>query len=943
MKRITIGILAHVDAGKTTLSEAFLYMTNSIRNLGRVDKKNTLLDNYEAERRRGITIFSKQAHFEVGDTLVTFLDTPGHVDFATEAERTLQVLDYCVLVVSGADGVMGHTKTLWKLLVEYNIPTFIFVNKMDQSGCDREKLIAELKSKLSENIIPCDNNTFEDEELLESMALCDEKVMNTYLETGIIEDSSIREMIAKRQMFLCYFGSALKLDGVDTLLAGLDKYTHGYSALNVRKESDSIVALDSNEFGAKVYKITRDDQGNRLTHLKVTNGKISARQMLTGIAKESEEEWNEKVNQIRIYQGEKFESVNECEAGEICSVSGLSFTYPGQGLGIEKDSVSPFLVPIMTFRVIFDDGIDAKLMYSKIKVLSEEDPSLNIEWNDDNKSVEVRLMGEVQTQIIKETIKNRFGVDVNFGEGKICYKETIKTTVEGVGHFEPLRHYAEVHLLMEPGEVGSGLVFEANVSEDILARNWQRLILTHLAERRHRGVLTGSPITDMKITIVNGKAHLKHTEGGDFRQATYRAVRQGLMKAESVLLEPFYEFRMEMPQGFLGRALSDLDKMNASFKAPEIENDSAVICGIAPVSVLNGYQKELVAYTKGQGRLSFDYAGYYPCHNTEEVIERIGYNPDADTRNPSGSVFCAHGAGFVVDWMDVEEYMHLEKYTGINVNNGSSTLVGNNSFERSTDERNTLVKSKTLDIDSRYGNISYSDDKELQDIFRRTYGDSKKKRTIDSVVYGNENDYEYESVKSPALYEDKYQKKREIRQEQNKARKEYLLVDGYNVIHANPELEQLMEINLEASRNVLMDVLCNYQGFRNMQVILVFDAYKVKGNPGEILNYNNISVVYTKEAETADRYIERTAHEISHDYNTTVVTSDGLEQIIIRGAGCRLMSSREFWDDVSVCEKQIDDTLKEKRISRYEGRNYLFNYLSEDMLNELEKIRLGEQ
>ncbi len=888
-KRITIGIMAHVDAGKTTLSEAFLYLSKSIRTLGRVDKKNTILDNYEAERRRGITIFSKQAHFTVKDTIVTLLDTPGHTDFAAEAERVLQVLDYCVLVVSASDAVTGHTRTLWKLLSQYNIPTFIFVNKMDQPGCDADKLLSELKEKLSGNIIPCTDGSFTDTAVLENIALCDEDVMDKYLENGDISDEDIKKMLAERKLFLCYFGSALKLDGLDELLCGLDRYTMGYAGTG-------------DEFAAKVYKITRDEQGNRLTHLKVTSGKLAARQMIEGVKRENDDKWSEKVNQIRIYQGERFESVNECDAGQICAVSGLSYTYPGQGLGCEKDSASPILAPVMTFRVIFEDGIDAKLMFPKLKLLSEEDPSLNIEWNDDTKSVQVRLMGEVQTQILKEIIKNRFGIDVEFGEGRICYKETIKTTVEGVGHFEPLRHYAEVHLKLEPAERGSGLVFESDVSEDILAKNWQRLILTHLEEKNHQGVLTGSAVTDMKITLVNGRAHLKHTEGGDFRQATYRALRHGLMKAESVLLEPFYEFRLEIPQGSIGHAMSDLDRMNASFKTPYTDGETAVITGIAPVSVLNGYQQELVSYTKGSGTISFEYAGYYPCHNAQEVIEKIGYNPELDVRNPAGSVFCANGAGFTVDWTEVEEYMHLEN--------------------------TAYVKPRQPDINQRYGNISYSDDKELQDIFRRTYGESGRKKSIDAVVYQNtaQNSEKYEQKKtaSPLM-------------------KEYLLVDGYNVIHSNEDLEKLMEISLEAARNVLMDILCNYRGFRNVEVILVFDAYKVKGNVGEIQNYNNISVVYTKEAETADRYIERTAHEICHDYNTTVVTSDGLEQIIIRGAGCRAMSSREFWEDVAVCEKQIKETLTAKRKASYEGKNYLFNYLSDELLEKLEKIRLGEK
>ncbi|MDD6572347.1 MAG: TetM/TetW/TetO/TetS family tetracycline resistance ribosomal protection protein [Thermoflexaceae bacterium] len=895
MKRITAGILAHVDAGKTTLSEAFLYLGGAIRNLGRVDLKNTVLDTYETERARGITIFSKQAQFVTGDTEITLLDTPGHVDFAAEMERTLQVLDYAILVISGANGVQGHTRTLWKLLMQYDVPVFLFVNKMDQPGTDKEKLLLELREKLDSNIFCFQGDFLKNEQVREGIALCDEELMEQYLLNGLITDDDIRNLIARRKLFPCFFGSALKLTGVEELMAGLDHFTKEmYEAAQDGAEES---------FGAKVYKISRDNQGNRLTHLKVTSGRLAVKALVNG----------EKVNQIRIYQGEKFETVNEADCGMVCVVTGLNDTCPGQGIGVEKDSPNPLLQPVLNYRMIFPKGVDARMMYGKIRVLGEEDPQLHVEWNEACGEVTAKLMGEVQTEILKDLIKKRFDTDVDFADGSIVYKETIKAPVIGVGHYEPLRHYAEVQLLLEPADEGSGMQFATDVSEDILDRNWQRLVLTHLKEKEHIGVLTGSPVTDMKITLINGRAHLKHTEGGDFRQAVYRAVRQGLMKAESVLLEPYYEFSIEIPADCVGRALTDLDRMKAVFTAPEVMEETAVITGTAPVSFMNGYQKELAAYTRGMGSISLEFFGYRPCVNDKEVISRIGYEPLSDMENPSGSVFCAHGAGFVVDWAEVEDYMHLEM-----------KKIDDSSLKNTI--RNTSSYAST--VHARFDKISYSDDKELQDIFRRTYGETKK-RTREAVVYeGTENN----------------RKKKETLYEPQESKKEYLLVDGYNVLHANEDLKDLLNVNLEAARNVLMDVLCNYQGYRRQQVILVFDAYKIKGNPGEILHYNNIDVVYTKEAETADRYIERTAHEIGHRYDVTVVTSDGLEQVIIRGAGCRLMSSREFWEDVVQARIQIHEVIEEKiRNKNHQDRNYLFNYLDEKTLQELEQIRIGKK
>lgn len=907
MKRITIGILAHVDAGKTTLSEGLLYKSGEIRNMGRVDYKNTLLDNFEAERERGITIFSKQAHFMAGNTEITLLDTPGHVDFAAEMERTLWVLDYCILVIGGMDGVQGHTKTLWKLLSQYHIPTFLFINKMDQNGADREVILRELQEKLSRNIVCFDRDVFEKEETKESIAVCDDDVMERYLAGNEVSQSELVQMIWERKLFPVFSGSALKLSGIEELMTGLDYYTKAYENKTA-------------SFGAKVYKITRDSQGNRLTHLKITSGQLRVKDLLKG------QDWEEKVNQIRIYQGEKYETANEAECGMICAVTGLNNTKAGDGLGTSENSPSPVLCPVLNYKMNILTNMDAKQLYPRLLTLAEEDPQLNIGWNEKLSEIEVKLMGEVQTEILKGMIRERFDVDVDFGQGSIVYRETIANAVEGVGHFEPLRHYAEVHLLLEPGEMGSGLQFETDVSEDILDKNWQRLILTHLAEKRHKGVLTGSDITDMKITLINGRAHVKHTEGGDFRQATYRAVRHGLMRAESVLLEPYYAFTLTVPSENVGRALNDLDGMKAEFKAPFMENDCAVITGNAPVSLLNGYQQELRAYSKGKGSISLEFYGYKPCHNSEEIVEQTGYCPELDTRNPVGSVFCAHGAGFVVDWTEVENYMHLPYRE--NKKRDLSDEIIMEQAKRISDSRR--VESN---VHARYSGISYSDDKELQDIFRRTYGEVKKKNGGQSVIYGAEN--------TEDKAERVYTKNKTSDGENSKS---YLLVDGYNVIHANPDLEVLLEDNLEASRNVLMDVLSNYQGFRQYEVILVFDAYKVKGNPGEIVKYHNISVVYTREAETADRYIERTAHEIGHKYQVTVVTSDGVEQVIIRGAGCNLMSSMDFWEDVKLLSTQIHETIEKKVRSRpLKERNYLFDYLDDETFEKLEQIRLGEK
>lgn len=818
---ICIGLLAHVDAGKTTLSESMLYLSGRIRQQGRVDHGNAYLDTYELERARGITIFSKQAELVFGELEVTLLDTPGHVDFSAEMERTLRVLDYAILVINGADGVQGHTETLWKLLKQYRIPVFLFINKMDQNGTDAEKLLEELRVKLSGSCIRF-GEAEDSEEFLENVAMAEEQVLETYLEHGTIERGEISRLIWERKVFPCYFGSALKNIGVKEFLAGLECYAKERSY--------------PEEFGAKVYKIARDPQGNRLTYLKVTGGVLKVRDLIRY------QDVEEKVSQIRIYSGEKYDAVQEVRAGRVCAVTGLTKTYPGEGLGAEPPSEGPVLTPVLNYQLILPEGCDTHGMLLKLRQLEEEDPELHIVWNEELGEIHAQLMGEVQTEILQSMIRERFQTEVTFGPGNIVYKETIKRPAEGVGHFEPLRHYAEVHLLLEPGESGSGLVFAADCSEDVLDRNWQRLILTHLAEKEHRGVLTGSSITDMKITLVAGRAHLKHTEGGDFRQATYRAVRQGLKSTESVLLEPYYEFRMEIPAEFVGRALTDIQRMAGEFQTPDTEGDFAVITGSAPVSEMRDYQLEVTSYTKGRGRLFCTLKGYAPCHNAEEVIEQIGYDSEGDLDNPTGSVFCAHGAGFHVSWDQVPDHMHLEYV-----------------WTPEAEKEKSAIEAKKGQGSVQSGRVSSSfsrsveEDKELEEIFLRTYGKIERKRPIAE-----------RRVESPE------ERQKRIRKDQME---EYLLVDGYNVIFAWEDLKELAKVNIEGARNKLMDVLCNYQGFKKCNLILVFDAYKVQGQELGVQKYHNIYVVYTKEAETADQYIEKVVHEIGRKYHVTVASS----------------------------------------------------------------------
>lgn len=906
-KQITMGILAHVDAGKTTLSEGILYTCKAIRKLGRVDHQDAFLDTNTLEKNRGITIFSKQAECTLGEFGMTFLDTPGHVDFSAEMERTLQVLDYAILVISGADGVQGHTETLWRLLSRYQIPVFLFINKMDQPGTDREALLAEVKEKLDANCVEFSADQT-DEEWKEQVAVCDEQVMEAYLEGEEISREQIRQMIRERKLFPCYFGSALKMTGVEEFLDDLK--------LRIRETSYP------ETFGAKIYKITRDNQGERLTHMKITGGTLKVKSVLSNgrPGETGEGIWQEKVNQIRIYSGEKYTMVSEVKAGTVCAVTGLTATYPGQGLGSEQASDMPVLEPVLSYRIGLPTEVNVHQALLQLRQLEEEEPLLHIVWNETLGEIYAQVMGEVQIEILKSLIKERFGMAVTFDEGNIVYKETILEPVEGVGHFEPLRHYAEVHLLLEPGETGSGLIFAADCSEDVLDRNWQRLILTHLEEREHKGVLIGAPITDMKITLLTGRAHIKHTEGGDFRQATYRAVRQGLRKAKSQLLEPYYEFRLEVPSEQVGRSMTDIQKMLGEFNPPKTESEMTVLTGSAPVVTMRDYQKEVISYTSGRGRLSCTLKGYYPCHNQEDVVEAVGYDPEADLENPTGSVFCAHGAGFVVNWDQVEDYMHVE--SGWNAPAGQETKSEKPVTAKNWKEEN-----------EKY----WATEKELEEIFERTYGPIRKlgeeapagrsvkgwkKSRRDPLEGYGKSTSDYKQKKTPD------------------GEKEYLLVDGYNIIFAWEDLKELAASNIDGAREKLMDILCNYQGFKKCTLILVFDAYKVKGNPGSVETYHNIHVVYTKEAETADQYIEKTVHEIGRKYRVAVATSDQLEQVIILGQGGRRMSARELLEDVIEVRQQIRETAREKRSSE---KNYLFDHLDEETAARMERIRLGEE
>ena len=846
-KQIVLGILAHVDSGKTTLSEAMLYRAGVTRRLGRVDHKDAFLDTDALEKARGITIFSKQALLTAGDTDITLLDTPGHVDFSTETERTLQVLDYAVLVVSGTDGVQSHTETLWRLLRRYHVPTFVFVNKMDLPGMERQELLAQLNRRLGEGFVDFGATQADRDEAL---ALCDENLMDRMLDAGQLQDADLISAIARRHVFPCWFGAALKLEGVDALLDGLDRYTRLAPALEA--------------FGAKVFKVSQDEQGARLTWLRVTGGELKVKAQLTGEA--DGEPWAEKANQLRLYSGAKYTLAEAIGPGQVCAVTGLTKARPGEGLGAERDSDLPVLEPVLSYQVLLPEGADVHAALGKLHRLEEEEPQLHVVWNETLGEIHVQLMGEIQLEVLRSLLAERFGLAVEFGPGGILYKETITEPMEGVGHYEPLRHYAEVHLKLEPLPRGSGMQFAADCREEVLDKNWQRLVLTHLEEKQHLGVLTGSPLTDVKITLIAGRAHLKHTEGGDFRQATYRAVRQGLMLAKSQLLEPWYAFRLEVPAENIGRAMSDIQRMEGTFDPPESGEETAVLTGFAPVSTMRSYPMEVVSYTRGRGHLSLTLDGYRPCHNAQEVIAAIGYEPEHDLDNPADSVFCAHGAGFVVPWDQVRSHMHVDSGWG------KSTRPEQ---EAAVPQRRAMAYRATLEEDA-----------ELLKIFERTYGPIKR----DPLA---------------AFRPVQKRERPDFAAEQWEIAPEYLLVDGYNIIFAWDELNALSKESLDAARHKLMDILCNYQGFQKCVLILVFDAYRVPGSPGSIEQYHNIHVVYTKEAETADMFIERVTHEIGRNRRVRVATSDGMEQIIILGHGALRVSARMFHEEVQNVEKQI--------------------------------------
>ena len=846
-KQIVLGILAHVDSGKTTLSEAMLYRAGVTRRLGRVDHKDAFLDTDALEKARGITIFSKQALLTAGDTDITLLDTPGHVDFSTETERTLQVLDYAVLVVSGTDGVQSHTETLWRLLRRYHVPTFVFVNKMDLPGMERQELLAQLNRRLGEGFV---DFGAEQADRDEALALCDENLMDRMLDAGQLQDADLILAIARRHVFPCWFGAALKLEGVDALLDGLDRYTRPAPALEA--------------FGAKVFKVSQDEQGARLTWLRVTGGELKVKAQLTGEA--DGELWAEKANQLRLYSGAKYTLTEAIGPGQVCAVTGLTKARPGEGLGAERDSDLPVLEPVLSYQVLLPEGADVHAALGKLHRLEEEEPQLHVVWNETLGEIHVQLMGEIQLEVLRSLLAERFGLEVEFGPGGILYKETITEPMEGVGHYEPLRHYAEVHLKLEPLPRGSGMQFAADCREEVLDKNWQRLVLTHLEEKQHLGVLTGSPLTDVKITLIAGRAHLKHTEGGDFRQATYRAVRQGLMLAKSQLLEPWYAFRLEVPAENIGRAMSDIQRMEGTFDPPESGEETAVLTGFAPVSTMRSYPMEVVSYTRGRGHLSLTLDGYRPCHNAQEVIAAIGYEPEHDLDNPADSVFCAHGAGFVVPWDQVRSHMHVDSGWG------KSTRPEQ---EAAVPQRRAMAYRATLEEDA-----------ELLKIFERTYGPIKR----DPLA---------------AFRPVQKRERPDFAAEQWEIAPEYLLVDGYNIIFSWDELNALSKESLDAARHKLMDILCNYQGYQKCVLILVFDAYRVPGSPGSIEQYHNIHVVYTKEAETADMFIERVTHEIGRNRRVRVATSDGMEQIIILGHGALRVSARMFHEEVQNVEKQI--------------------------------------
>lgn len=896
MKNIVAGILAHVDSGKTTLSEAMLYQAGQIRKLGRVDHQDTYLDTDSQEKDRGITIFSKQAELAYADMHIALLDTPGHVDFGTEMERTLQVLDYVVLVINGMDGVQSHTETLWKLLERYGIPVFIYVNKMDMTGYDRDYLMDNIRHRLSDGCVD-----FLCEDSGEQIAMCDEAMLEHFLETGANDEQDVVNAIAGRKLFPCYFGSALKNEGVSELLDGMNRYV--------------VEPVRGEEFGARVFKIGRDDKGERLTYMKVTGGVLKLKDVLT-LRNSQGEESHEKVNQIRVYSGAKYDMVTQVPAGCVCAVPGLVNTYGRQGIGACPDGELPSLEPVLSYKVMYPTDVDAITMVSKLRLLEEEDPQLQVQWNETAGEIYIKVMGQVQLEVVAQMVRDRFGIAITYGQGRISYKETIAAPVMGVGHFEPLRHYAEVHLLLEPMENGSGMCFDSICSEDVLDKNWQRLILTHLQEREFRGVLTGSPITDMKISITAGRAHQKHTEGGDFRQATYRAVRQGLMMAESVLLEPVYAFKIEVPQEYAGRVLADIVKMSGTMDGQEISGETTVITGHAPVYTMREYYSELTAFSRGTGRLQVDIDGYQPCHNTEEVLAERHYDPELDRFNPSSSVFCAHGAGYLVDWYDVYENMHVKEDPGFEISGQLGYTEDGYAMDIPVNRPGKSVSEMSIT------------DEELSEIFARTFGGDYKDKDVALNGRFRRTTSEY---KVNGQYNKSQSRDRQPGNgplvgsrpadrgiatpgafKRRKNGEDYVIVDGYNVIFAWDTLRELSEHNIDSARGKLMDILSNYQGYMNCKLIVVFDGYKVKDNKGERFPYDDIEVVYTKEGETADAHIEKLTHELARKHKVTVVTSDGLEQIVTMGQGAIRMSSRDFKAEV-------------ERVNEHLRENYLKN------------------
>lgn len=848
MKNIIIGTLAHVDAGKTTLSESMLYTSGSIRKIGRVDHKDSFLDFNEQERGRGITIYAKEAAFTYKDTQFTLVDTPGHVDFSCEMERALQIIDYAIVLISGLDGVQPHSETIWKLLEHYHIPTFVFVNKMDISHKSKEELMQNLKLSLSDNCV-----CFQDENFMEEAACANESMMEYFMENMTLETSQLQQAIVERQLFPVYFGSALKGSGVENFLEGMSTY--------------SVVKKYPEEFGALVYKITHDENGNKLTHMKIMGGSLKAKQKLSE---------SEKVDQIRFYSGVKFNVLNEVQAGNVCAVKGLKNIMAGEGLGISKSAKEPVLAPFMNYHMVLPKQVDPIVMMKNLEQLALEDPQMHFYFDEDTQEIRVELMGEIQIDVLKNQIANRFGINIDFDHGKIRYKESILEAVEGVGHFEPLRHYAEVHVLLEPMPLGSGLSFASSCPQDQLSLNWQRLILSHMEEKEHKGVLSGSPICDMKITLLNGKAHLKHTEGGDFRQATYRAIRNGLKRAQSILLEPYYQFRLEVDNDCLSKAIFDIESMDGSFTMTTPNNEITILTGEAPVRLMQNYQKEVNIYTKGKGKFFATLKNYQPCKNQEKILETIYYDSEKDFRNPTGSVFCAHGAGFYVPWDEVENHMHLPY-----------------SYFK-TDKP----------LRSSYMNNKYSvDDEEVKRIFNSITGGEKRKKYVEKPkkVEGVKEKVAPQKILPPAM-----------------------LIDGYNIIHDWDELKEIASENIDAARDRLIDILASYQGYRDILMIVVFDAYKREEHFETIEKKGNLHIVYTKTAQTADSYIEKSAHKMAKDYKITVATSDGLEQLIVSGAGALRMSARELYREVKHTLRTREEEMKLNNMRR---RNMPLNEL----------------